>query len=273
MKIPSFADLIEVKSVDELKQIVSFLTENEVEYKVLGWGANQLIKNRPTFIYLKLDFEFDRNILNEIRPSYVLPASVSLAVLTSAASRLGLGGWEVFTGIPASLGGAVFMNAGTGLGEIGPLVKKVRAITPVGTEKIYAAQDLKFSYRENNFLGPGEIIVEVELSHNGYDDQVRQKITEYLKMRNQTQPLKENTCGCMFKNYLSDKISCRAGQSIDIMGLKGFVKDSVQISHTHANFLINLDDASYDDVVKVISLIKNELYLQYGIKFDVEFEF
>lgn len=272
MKIQSCADLITVRTVESLRELLRFLSVNKLRYKALGWGANQLIRTSPDFVYLKLSLPFERSTLEKVRPSYILPASVSLAVLTAAASRLGLNGWEVFTGVPASLGGAIYMNAGTNLGEIGRLVKSVKAFSATGEEKNFELNDSDFSYRKNNFLGSGDIIYQAELRHFGIDPMVSTKISDYLKLRNKTQPLKEKTCGCMFKNFISDKMTCRAGQSIDIMGLKGFSYRGTQISHKHANFMINRDSATYEDVYKGIEFIQNQLYLHYGIKFDVEFE-
>jgi UDP-N-acetylmuramate dehydrogenase len=88
-------------------------------------------------------------------------------------------------------------------------------------------------------------------------------------MRNRTQPLKEATCGCVFKN----NETCLAGKSIDIMGLKGFTYKNLQVSPKHANFMENKGESTYEDVIEMISILKNELKLQYGTSFETEVEF
>ena len=136
MKLKSFGDLITIKSESALKTILPLLKKQNIEYRVLGWGANLLLPEKSSVPYIQLDFSFDKKILENAQDEYILPASISLAVLTSHAAKFGLKGWEVFTGIPASLGGAIFMNAGTNLGEIGSVIKEVKIITSSGEEKL-----------------------------------------------------------------------------------------------------------------------------------------
>lgn len=275
MRLAASGDMVTVKNLDGLKETVKLFTENKIKYRVLGWGANILLPSKATYPYIQLDFSFDRTILDHVQTEYVLPASVSLAVLTSHAAKFGLIGWEVFTGIPASLGGAIFMNAGTNLGEIGSLVKEVRLVTKNGEEKLIKIDNKSFSYRHNHFINDGDVVYQVTLVNKGQDPQISQKIKDYLEMRNRTQPLKEATCGCVFKNYqdLERGFTCRAGQFIDIIGLKGFTYKGLRVSPKHANFMENFGDSNYEDVTTMIELMRNELKLQYGVSFSPEVEF
>lgn len=275
MRLDARGDLITVKSVDGLKAALKALTQNNIEYRALGWGANVLLPVKATLPYIQLDFEFDRSVFEAPRDEYVLPGSVSLATLTSHANKFGLKGWEVFTGIPASLGGALFMNAGTNLGEIGSIVKEVKLITKNGEEKSVIIDKNSFSYRHNHFVDSGDIIYEARLIHFGLDEAISKKIREYLDMRNRTQPLKEWTCGCIFKNHhdrLRD-VTCRAGLFIDIMGLKGLTIKNLKISPKHANFMENSGESSYEDVMQMITVLQKELKLQFGVSFETEVEF
>jgi UDP-N-acetylmuramate dehydrogenase len=275
MKLIAFGDLITVRNVEALKKVVKLLTENDIAYRSLGWGANILLPKKSEIPYIQLDFSYDAKILENIHETYLLPASISLASLTSHASKFGLKGWEVFTGIPASLGGALVMNAGTNLGEIGSLVEEVFLINKYGEEKKIIVDKNSFSYRKNNFLNKGEIIYQARLKHFGIDEKITHIIRQYLAMRNSSQPLKEHTCGCVFKNYqnLGRGVTCRAGQFVDIMGLKGFTYKNLQVSLKHANFMENLGGSSYDDVLEFITIIKKELKLQYGVEFEIEVEY
>ena len=275
MRLDSRGDLITVKSRDGLKFCLGELTKNNISYRVLGWGANMLLPSRSTIPYIQLDFEFERSVFNTPQDEYVLPASTSLATLTSHANKFGLKGWEVFTGIPASLGGAIFMNAGTNLGEIGSLVKEVKLITKTGEEKSVIIDKNSFTYRHNHFVDEGDVIYEARLIHKGLDPAISNKIKEYLDMRTRTQPLKEWTCGCVFKNHYDPKrdVTCRAGLFIDIMGMKGLTIKNLTISPKHANFMENRGESTYEDVLEMIGVLKKELKLQFGVEFEIEAEY
>ena len=275
MRLDARGDLITVKSVDGLKAALKALTKNNIEYRALGWGANVLLPAKADLPYIQLDFEFDRSVFESPKDEYILPGSVSLATLTSHANKFGLKGWEVFTGIPASLGGAIFMNAGTNLGEIGSIIKEVKLITKNGEEKSVIIDKNSFSYRHNHFVDSGDIIYEARLIHFGLDEAISKKIRGYLDMRNRTQPLKEWTCGCIFKNHhdrLRD-VTCRAGLFIDIMGLKGLTIKNLKISPKHANFMENSGESSYEDVMQMITVLQKELKLQFGVSFETEVEY
>lgn len=274
MRLKAKGDLITIKSKEALSKVLVALNTNLLPYKVLGWGSNQLLKPTSKEIYLELDFPFDKEVLAEPSDSYVLPASTPLNVLTAHAIRFGLKGFEAFTGIPASLGGAVFMNAGTGLGEIGRIVRKVKIMGPSGAEREISITKDSFSYRKNNFLKPGEVIFEVELTHLGIDPVISKVIREYLDYRTKTQPLDAKTCGCAFKNdhhFFKDK-TCQAGKFIDLLGLKGFTLNGIRVSPKHGNFLENTGNGDYFDVINIMDRVKMELELQFGIEFDREVE-
>jgi UDP-N-acetylmuramate dehydrogenase len=275
MRLDSRGDLITVKSVEGLKTALKHLTNKNLKYRVLGWGANVLLPEKSELPYIQLDFDFDRSVFNSPKSEYILPGSVSLATLTSHANKFGLKGWEVFTGIPASLGGAIYMNAGTNLGEIGSIIKEVKIITKNGEEKSVIIDESSFKYRHNNFVENGDVIYEARLIHFGIDEAVSKKIKEYLEMRTRTQPLKEWTCGCIFKNHqnFDSGVTCRAGLFIDIMGLKGLTIKNLQISPKHANFMENRGESSYDDVMQMIKVLQKEMKLQYGVDFETEVEF
>ena len=275
MRLDAIGDLITVRSIEALKLVTKTLTENKIKYRTIGWGANLLLPKTATIPYLQLDIEYDRSIFAKSHDEYILPASVSLATLTSHANKFGLKGWEVFTGIPASLGGALFMNAGTNLGEIGSIVKEVKLVTKEGEEKLIKIDAQSFSYRHNHFVNDGDVIVEARLIHFGIDESISKKIREYLEMRTRTQPLKEWTCGCIFKNYqnLDRGVTCRAGLFIDIMGLKGLTYKNLEISPKHANFMENTGESSYEDVLAMINILQKELKLQTGVSFETEVEY
>lgn len=266
MKLKATGNVLIVSTLEALKNALEILNKNKIDYLVVGWGANQIFSQEERKLLIKLEFSFDPKIFETVQSSYKLPASTPLNLLTSHALRFGLKGWEVFTGVPASLGGAVYMNAGTNLGEIGSLVSEVTLLRKSGVVETILITDKSFSYRKNHFVGPGDIIIEVVLKNQGIDSSISEKIRTYLKLRQDTQPLSEKTCGCVFKN--DQKL--RAGQAIDLCGFKGLTINGVRISHKHANFMENFEEGQSADFYQLKNLVINELELNFGIKFELE---
>tara|TARA_Y100000296_G_C5158134_1_gene250311 strand:+ start:831 stop:1760 length:930 start_codon:yes stop_codon:yes gene_type:complete len=275
MKLKAKGNLFLVHNEEALKKLIVLLNTHKLDYQVIGWGANTVLPEQLKSILIKLKFPFDKKVIDPTVSEYHLPASTPLNIMTSVAQKHGLKGWEVFTGIPGSLGGAIYMNAGTNLGEIGDLITEVSLLEPSGSIRVHKIGSSDFSYRHNHFVRDGEIIISARIKHRGIDSSISQVIKTYLEKRMETQPLKEKTCGCMFKNsqvqYSNHEITCRAGLYIDIMGLGGFgLKKDLRISPKHANFMENKEMASRSDVVSLIDFTLNELEAQYGIQFEKE---
>lgn len=262
-RLKSVGDVYEVKSIEGLRALLPTLKD----YLVVGWGANQILPavcDRPL---IHLNFPFDNNYLNEVRDEYVLPASLGINYLTAHAVKFGLKGWEVFTGIPASLGGAIYMNAGTNLGEIGSLITKVQLVTSKGELREEEIKPGSFSYRHNHFVKNGEVIVGAVMRHLGIDDSIPQKIKDYLEYRKRTQPLATKNCGCVFKNPEKE---LQAGRLIDLLGLKGLTVGNLKISEKHANFMENSGEANWDQFESLVSTVKKAMDHFYGIEFELE---
>ena len=269
MRLSSRGNLISVKSSASLGELIRFCAKNKLKYLILGMGANTLLKEIIDIPILKLDFPLDEDYLSQTQELYHLPASITLAKLSSHAVKFGMIGWEVFTGIPATLGGAVFMNAGTNLGEIGNLIESVKYFDRKGKliERKVSPKD--FVYRKNVFLKEGDVIFEVTLKNLGQKKEISDQIKNYLKKRNESQPLSEFTCGCTFKN---SQEACRAGHYLDIIGMKGFSSENFKISHKHGNFIVHFGEGSYSEVIGFMNFIQQELKLQYGVEFEFEVE-
>jgi UDP-N-acetylmuramate dehydrogenase len=266
IRLNKVGSIVIVKEVEALKSLTKVLAESDIKFHLIGWGANQIIHNTEKTLFIKLKFEFNRNYFSEVKEFYELPASVPLNTLTSHAMKFGLKGWEVFTGIPASLGGAIFMNAGTSLGEIGNLVKSVKILTETGLIRDELITKDSFSYRKNHFVKKNEIIISAVLEHNGLDLNIRKEIKEYLSFRKSSQPLTSKNCGCVFENY--DSLH-KAGQFIDVCGLKGLGLNGLSVSHKHANFIEN-ENASTEDFIRLSESLKYQLELFSGIQFELE---
>lgn len=272
MRLEATGDVVTIKTVNALKIALRKFSEEKQEFLVLGLGANQLLKSKSSIPYLMLKLEKNDTELCEdaVKDSYIINASVRLSTLTSFAAKMGLRGWEVFTGVPATLGGAIYMNAGTGLGEIAQVVSRVWIMNSEGEERVETINQTSFSYRKNNFVKKGEVIFKAELIHRGIDLKLKDEIREYLTKRNNSQPMSEWTCGCVFKNSSFDKMTCPAGKYIDILGIKGLQIKGIRVSEKHGNFMENFSEATYEDVDSLIKIVQEELYLQFGVKFELE---
>lgn len=266
-RLASVGDLVEVKSVESLQKLLPLLNRHNKQYLVVGWGANQILPARCEKLVIHLVLPFDQHYFDLIRDEYDLPASVGLNLLTSHAVKFGLMGWEVFTGIPASLGGAIYMNAGTNLGEIGSLVKSVTLINKDGRIREESINEKSFSYRHNHFVKSGEIIIGAKLFHRGTDAAIPQKIKDYLEYRKKTQPLASRNCGCVFKNPYRD---LQAGRLIDALGLKGLKSGKLKISEKHANFVENQGEANWHQFEALVGAVKFQMDHFYGIEFELE---
>jgi UDP-N-acetylmuramate dehydrogenase len=266
IKLGNIGSIAICKNESSLLKLIQFLKIEKIGYHLVGWGANQVLLNSNHTLFIKLDFPFDREIFKSESKEFILPASVPLNTLTSVAKKFGFSGWEVFTGIPASLGGAICMNAGTALGEIGELIKSIRILKEDGTIYNYKCSTDSFRYRNNNFLKPKEIIISAVITHNGYDEKISKKITNYLEYRNSTQPLKTKNCGSVFKN-LSEH---RAGTVIDSIGLKGFGTENISVSRMHANFIENTGEGTAKEFQELVDGLKKEIERHSGLKFELE---
>lgn len=270
MKLKSRGNLILIKDIETLREVLHLFSVHKAHYRILGNGSNQVLPEQSGDFFIKLQLPFERDYLNSVHDLYTLPASVGLHHLTAHAVKFGLKGWENFTGIPATLGGAIAMNAGTGLGEIGVLVKKVRLIGTDGKLREVETNESSFSYRKNHFIKKGDIVISADLIHLGLDPEIGQKIKNYLDFRNKTQPMGAKSCGCVFKNYSPQ---CRAGQFLDLLGIKGLTYENIRINPIHANFLENVGDATDSNLKNMIRFIQEETLLYYGIQFQVEIKF
>jgi UDP-N-acetylmuramate dehydrogenase len=267
MRLASRGDVIEVHSIPALQRLLPLLSQHNRKYLMVGWGANQILPPVCDDMIIHLNFPFDQSYFETQKDEYHLPASVGLNYLTAHAVKFGLKGWEVFTGIPASLGGAIYMNAGTNLGEIGKLVKKVSLVDAQGNFREEIISDKSFSYRHNHFVKNGDVIVGAVICHDGIDLAISQKIKDYLEYRKKTQPLATKNCGCVFKNPQKE---LQAGRLIDLMGLKGLTVGGLRISPKHANFIENTGTSNWDQFEFLVNIVKSNVDIFYGIEFELE---
>lgn len=232
----------------------------------LGLGSNLLIGDagiRGTVIHTQGCL----NTITERPPSGVgVGAGASCAKVARFASRHGLVGAEFLAGIPGTMGGALAMNAGAWGGETWPLVQRVRTIDRHGHIREREPAAFRIGYREVQGA-PGEWFVGADLAlEPGDTDAAQARIRELLERRNATQPTGLPSCGSVFRNPPGD----HAARLIEAAGLKGRRLGGAEVSTKHANFIINLGDASAADIASLIDLVQAEVERRSGIRLRPE---
>lgn len=264
------AAIVYPKNVDNLKKLLEKIKSNNIPYKILGFGSNLLFSSkRYEGILIKLD-EFDD--VEFFSPTKVrVGAGYSLAKLSMQAAKKGLVGLEFAAGIPGTIGGAVFMNAGAYKSDMGYIVQDVTVLTPELKIIKLENREMNFHYR-TSFLQthPGYICLEAVLRlDKGDKTAIEEVIGDRRKRRMESQPLNYPSAGSVFRN----PEGMFAGKLIEDLGLKGFQIGGAMVSEKHANFIINYDHASSEDIKNLIDYVREKVKQEYQVELKVEQEF
>ncbi|MEG2537400.1 MAG: UDP-N-acetylmuramate dehydrogenase [Hydrogenoanaerobacterium sp.] len=197
-------------------------------------------------------------------------AGTSLVKLCSFAEQNSLEGLEFAYGIPGSVGGAVYMNAGAYGGEIGNTVYSVSAVSQQGKPCIFTAQECKFSYRHSIFAENGYCVTSAIFKlKKGNREAIKAKMTELMARRSDKQPLEYPSAGSTFKRPQDGY----ASELIDRCGLKGKQYGGAMVSKKHAGFIINYKNATCDDVLELIRLVQDEVKQKTGVSLECEVKY
>ncbi len=259
--------MVSPESVEELADVVASATEEQVPYKVLGRGANVLVR----------DEGFDGLVIRLDRPAFCetcfdedrvnVGAGVDLMRLSLAASRRGLAGLEPTAGIPATVGGAVRMNAGGRLGEFGDVVESVCIVEPDGRIRDVFRDELEFGYRRSA-VG-SRIVVSAVLKLRPEDPrEVSERVRAVWREKKASQPLAAQSAGCVFKNPEGGA----AGALIDRAKLKGVRRGGACVSARHANFIEVDEGARSADVLALIDHVRGEVARIHGVELELEID-
>ena len=257
---------IEPKSVEEIQKVLKAAYDCGMPVFVLGNGSNLLVTDkgyRGAVVHLYNNF----NSIELEGDRICAKTGISLATLAGAAAKANLKGLEFASGIPGTLGGAVYMNAGAYGGEMKQVVIKVLACNMRGQLRTFSLEDLGFAYRHSN-LQVGEYIaleVEMELSH-GLESEIRETMKELNMRRKDKQPLEFPSAGSTFKR----PEGYYAGKLIMDAGLRGYHIGDAQVSEKHCGFVVNKGNASFEDVYRLIQYIKAQVREQFGVELERE---
>ena len=254
------------KGEEELIKLVCLLKERNIKYFVLGNGSNVLFSDLMyDGIIIKLDNFNKISIHDNI---ITVGAGYPLVKLSNDAMRNSLIGLEFANGIPGTVGGAIFMNAGAYGEDMSKIVESVRVLTSEGEIQEFNNEQMKFSYRTSLLQEHLDYVcIGAKLKLDcGNKEEIEKIMTERREQRRASQPLNYPSAGSVFRN----PPGMYAGKLIDDMGLKGYTVGKAMVSPKHANFIVNTGNAKAADIKKIIDLIKQKALIKYGIKLRVE---
>lgn len=257
--------LVTPRRVDELTQVLQVCHEQQVPVRILGSGSNLLVRDEgvPGAVIQLSAPEFGQVQIDGRRCT--AGAGALLSHVISETVRAGLAGFENLAGIPGTLGGAVFGNAGGRHGDIGGYVVSLNAVDMQGQPVTRSGDELLFGYRSSGLDDLVLIDITFELQ-----PQASEEITERLRQiwitKKASQPLASQSVGCIFKNPRGSS----AGELIEKAGLKGTRVGGAEVSDRHANFIVTHEGATSADVLRLIDLITSKVNGQFGVHLEPE---
>ncbi len=266
LRVGGPADIFVVpQDVEDIRLGLSFAEREQLPIEVIGGGNNLLVSDHGfRGVVLKLDGCLGRAEFHG--EEAVAGAGVSLSALIREAAAINLGGLECLVGIPATIGGAVAMNAGTPDGGMGDFVSAVYFLHPDGTLGEFKPGAGSFSYRVFQ-APPGAVLIGARLQlHRRPHVEIQKEIKQRLKRKKATQPLALASAGCVWKNPAGDV----AGRLVEKVGLKGKRLNGAEISAKHANFIVNRGGATAADIKALMDTTRERVRNQFGIALEAE---
>ena len=267
-KIGGPAELfVSVFTMEQLKTLLSCVKENNLPLMVVGNGSNLLVKDSGIpGIVAKLDGDFCKaELLDDV--TIRCGAGASLSAFCHTALENSLTGLEFAWGIPGSVGGAAFMNAGAYGGEMKDVVVECECITRDGTLRTVSAEECAFGYRESLFQHEKLYVVSVTVRlARGDAAEIRKTMDDILGRRKDKQPLELPSAGSVFKR----PVGYFAGGLIEQCGLKGASVGGAQVSVKHAGFIVNTGNATCQNVLDLIAHIQETVRSETGVDLECE---
>jgi UDP-N-acetylmuramate dehydrogenase len=265
LRIGGPADLLVTpEDAEDLAAVLAFARSTGLPVHVCGGGSNTLVRDgglRGIVLQLTTFQHLGREGV-EVSAG----AGVRVSRLLAFCSRVGLGGLEMLSGVPGTVGGAVWGNAGAWGGAVADRLVRLRLLTREGEAQTLHREAVSFEYRRAG-LPPGSVVTEATFGlEPGDPTAIRQRISRWLIQRNARQPVEFRSAGSIFKNPPGD----HAGRLVDLAGLKGSQVGGAKISEKHGNFFVNLGDARAADILALIEMARARVKAQSGIDLELE---
>ena len=258
---------VEPYNINDLKEIISYIKQNRIDYKILGNGSN-LIAGSNDYNGVVINLKHFDNYEISNTDVYV-EAGVLAPYLAQVLANAGLSGFEFASGIPGSIGGLVYMNAGAYKKEIGDLIKDVQILKD-GEIVTLKKEELKLSYRYSIFKEhPHWTVISATLQLTQKDPkEIRDLMAERLERRKNTQPLDKPSAGSCFRNPEGKY----AWEYIDELGYRGYKINDVEVSSKHSNFIVNNGAGKAEDYLNIVYDIQEKVLKKHNIKLIMEVE-
>ena len=250
----------------ELAELLKRAAHHAVPVTLVGNGSNLLVRDKGIRgLVIKLS-----NLFSSITVAgnvLTFGSGISLAMASKKAASLSLSGLEFAVGIPGTIGGAVYMNAGAYDGEMAKVVTSVQVMDRQGQSSQLKADELDFSYRHTALQNSGLIVTSVTVSlQPGEAESIKAKMDDFSQRRIAKQPLELPSAGSMFKR----PVGYFAGTLIEQTGLKGYTVGGAQVSQKHAGFVVNVGGATAKDVLQLIRDVQDRVLAAQGVQLEPE---
>jgi UDP-N-acetylmuramate dehydrogenase len=255
--------LVEPWAEEDAALFLRVCAERGLPYRLLGGGSNVLIPDEGVDAFVFSIPQWNRVVRDGNR--LIASAGATLPSLIRKAKDLALEGLETLVGIPAQVGGAVRMNAGTKEGETFDHLVSVRVADESGEIREIPKEDLRPRYRDGNL---GRVLIttasfELKPSNRLL---IQERIKEYLTYRNRSQPVTERSLGCIFKNPEGDA----AGRLIEASGMKGCREGDIMVSEKHANYFVNLGEGTAAQVLELMGRVQEAVHREFALSLRPE---
>lgn len=249
----------------ELTRVVKYANQHKIPWLVLGNASNLIVRDGGIRGFVIM---FDKlNLITVDGYTIEAEAGANLIETTKVAKYHSLTGFEFACGIPGSIGGAIFMNAGAYGGEIANIFLSAKVLTPEGEIKTVTAREMAFGYRISAVQTSGDIVISAKFALNpGNFEQISQEMDRLNYLRRLKQPLEYPSCGSVFKRPPGHF----AGQLIMEAGLKGYRIGGVEVSEKHAGFMINVDQGTARDYEQLIAHVIATVKTNSGVTLERE---
>ena len=262
---------ITANTIDEILGVLKYTKDNNIKLYIIGNGSNLLVSdNGIKGIVLKIAVDNIEILESDFGVLVKVGAGVKVMALAQELKKLGITGFEELAGIPGTIGGANYMNAGAYGKEMQDIIVETKVLNKE-TEKIevFKNKQQELKYRSSIFKNKKYIIVEILIKlEKGKQEEIEQKMNKYLKQRKEQQPVEYPSAGSTFKRgdgFITAKI-------IDECGLKGYQIGGAQISEKHAGFVINKGNATSKDILDLIEYTKKKVFEKFNVQIEEEVE-
>lgn len=258
--------LVLPRSVEDVAATLRFARETETRWLVLGLGSNVLIADQGfDGIVLRLGKGLDR-VAAEGETMWKVGAGLPTPHLARRSAAAGLGGVHLLIGVPGTVGGGVYMNAGAHGQDFSQVVRSAEVVEPDGSLRTIPGSAVPWRYRESGL--EGRIVVGAAIELRPEDPkELKEGVRRHLRWRKEGTPFTEPCCGSVFRNPGKPRT---AGHLIDAAGMKGFTIGRAQVSPVHANYIVNLGGGTARDVLAVIEAVRERVMREFGVELELE---